>query len=237
LQSRTGALDVRDAPDSRAEVKRLRACPPRSSLLDGGSGPRTAFVAVGLHLSPHSSGALLAQLPPMLVTSPDASATLAPAASLFRTEATAGGHGRRALLGRLTEIIFIDMLRREGERACSARGDLKAFADPALAKALAALHAKPGHDWTIELLGRAAGLSRSAFAARFLAKVGEPPLHYVTRFRMTRAADLLLETDAGLGNIAAQVGYRSEAAFSRAFTRFLGVSPGAFRTRERHRHD
>jgi AraC-like DNA-binding protein len=235
FQVRTHELEIRDDSGSRAPVKLVSSCPrlSLSPFRGGGDGAQTTFVGVGFRMSAQSKGTLLAQLPPMLVTSPDASPALAQAAALFRAEASSRLGGSRALLSRLGEIIFIDFLRREGSREGAASGDLKALADPSLARAIERFHANPSAEWTVESLGSAAGLSRSAFALRFHAKVGEPPLHYVLRWRMTQAAQLLVESDAGLGEVAAKVGYRSEASFNRAFARILGLSPGAFRRKER----
>ncbi len=236
LKVRTTTMEIRDAPTSRAPLQQLSACPRLAAAEQrGGGGARTRFVGVGFRISTSSRSAILAQLPPLLVTTSDDSPTLAAAASLFRAEAASPQGGSRALLSRLGEVIFIDILRRAGQHEHGRCGELKALADAPLARALALVHAEPSADWTIESLGRAAGLSRSAFAARFLAKVGEPPLRYVARWRMRRAAQILIDSDVGLGEVALQVGYRSEASFSRAFVRFMGGTPGAFRRTQRRK--
>ena len=239
LQSCARAIEIRDSASSRAEVRVVSNCPSdcgKTVRFEGApvtpAPAEVSLVAVGLRLSPQSRGALLAQLPPLLVIAPDDSPALAGLASLLRSEATNARAGSRALLGRLSESIFIDILRNQGARE-GPRGDLKALGDPPLARALALVHARPDTDWTIESLGRAAGLSRSAFAARFHEKVGEPPLRYVARWRMNRAAELLTESDVRLDEVALRVGYRSEASFSRAFARFMGSTPGNFRRKER----
>ncbi|WP_434040921.1 MULTISPECIES: AraC family transcriptional regulator [Sorangium] len=105
--------------------------------------------------------------------------------------------------------------------------------DRRVARALQLIQEKPAARWTIEALARAAGLSRAAFARRFLAEVGVPPLRYVAELRMQRAAELLAEGDRSLASVAAEVGYDSEFAFSRAFKRHTGEAPGAFRRRSR----
>jgi AraC-like DNA-binding protein len=91
------------------------------------------------------------------------------------------------------------------------------------------MHAQPEHDWTISRLATAAAMSRSAFAARFTELVGEPPMRYLTRWRMAAAARLLAEGRASLFQIAQQVGYDSEAAFSKAFKREKGMNPSQYR--------
>ena len=237
LKVQATTLELKDTPNSRAPFLPLSECPRLAAVEQrgGGGGARTRFVGVGFRISSESRSAILRQLPPLLVTTSDDSPTLAAAASLFRSEAASPQGGSRALLSRLGEVIFIDILRRAGQHENGRCGELKALADPPLARALALVHAEPAADWTIESLGRAAGLSRSAFAARFLAKVGESPLRYVARWRMRRAAQILLDSDVGLGEVALQVGYRSEASFSRAFARFMGGTPGVFRRTQRRR--
>lgn len=235
LHTSSRPIELRDSPGTRAALTRALKCPWLSlaTLRDDGDEARSAFVGVGFRLATPLKGPLLAQLPPMLVASPAASRTLDAALTLFRAEATAIRSGGRALLRRMAEVLFIELLRQQGEAPDGARGDLRALTDPALARALAAIHGDPAAAWTIESLGRVAGLSRSALAARFVAKVGETPMQYLTRSRMTRAAQLLLESEGGLNEIAARVGYRSEASFHHAFTRFIGETPGAFRRKQR----
>lgn len=114
---------------------------------------------------------------------------------------------------------------REGHAA-------RAF-DRRVARALQLMQAQPAERWTVEALAKAAGLSRAAFARRFLAELGVPPLRYLAELRMRRAAELLAEGDGSLAAIAAEVGYDSEFAFSRAFKRHTGEAPGAFRRRSR----
>lgn len=114
---------------------------------------------------------------------------------------------------------------REGHAA-------RAF-DRRVARALQLMQAQPAERWTVEALAKAAGLSRAAFARRFLAELGVPPLRYLAELRMRRAAELLAEGDGSLAAIAAEIGYDSEFAFSRAFKRHTGEAPGAFRRRSR----
>jgi transcriptional regulator GlxA family with amidase domain len=111
-----------------------------------------------------------------------------------------------------------------------AANDVAAAAfDGRIARALAAVAARPDERWTVARLAKVAGLSRAAFARRFAAEVGAPPLRHVAALRMARAADLLARTDASLADIAARTGYANEFALSRAFHRLVGAPPGAYR--------
>jgi AraC-like DNA-binding protein len=106
---------------------------------------------------------------------------------------------------------------------------MAALRDPALGKALASIHAEPGGDWTVAALASTAGLSRAAFARRFTQTVGEPPMAYLTRWRMGLAAQLLSGGQQPLPDVARRLGYESEFAFSRAFKRNYGVAPATYR--------
>jgi AraC-like DNA-binding protein len=108
-------------------------------------------------------------------------------------------------------------------------GWLRALQDRQIGSAITLIHRDPARSWSVESLAAAVALSRSAFSARFTGLVGEPAMHYVTRWRMNLALSLLKEERAGLGEIASRFGYRSEAAFSRAFKRFIGISPSSVR--------
>lgn len=108
-----------------------------------------------------------------------------------------------------------------------------ALADPAVSTALHRIHRSPAHRWTVESLATEAGLSRAAFAKRFTTLIGQPPLGYLTWWRLTTAARLLRESDAPLSTVAAQVGYGSEFAFANAFKREYRLAPGRYRREER----
>ena len=140
--------------------------------------------------------------------------------------------GGETMLAKLSELMFVELVRRHLESLPPGRtGWLAGLRDPHVGKALAALHARPGSPWTIDALGREAGLSRSALAERFTALVGEPPIQYLGRWRMQLAAGLLATTHDGLAAIGARVGYASEAAFNRAFKKLVGVPPATWRRR------
>lgn len=140
-------------------------------------------------------------------------------------------HGSQALIARITDILFIHVMRLSpppAQAECPS-GWLRGLHDPRLSPVLAAMHSAPGHAWTLQSLAKLAGQSRSAFAAHFAAGMGEPAMTYLARWRMFRARCLLREGDLPLAAIADQIGYGSSTAFSLAFAREHGSSPGAFR--------
>ncbi len=112
---------------------------------------------------------------------------------------------------------------------------LQALADPSIGAALGLMHGRLSEPWTVERLAAAVGLSRSGFAARFHALVGEPPLHYLARWRMMKAAQWLLETGDSIPHIAERVGYDSAVAFTKAFKRWHGIGPGGYRRAQAER--
>ena len=138
--------------------------------------------------------------------------------------------GSAALLERLSEMMFVDAVRRYAERLPAQSGGwLAGLRDRYVGRALARLHADPARDWTIEVLAGEVALSRSALYDRFVQLVGQPPMQYLTQWRMQLAAKLLRESRAPVASIALDVGYDSEAAFSRAFKRVTGKPPAAWR--------
>jgi AraC-like DNA-binding protein len=135
---------------------------------------------------------------------------------------------------RLSELMFVEVIRRylaDLPAESGQAGWLAGLRDEFVGRALGLLHDRAAHDWTLDELAREVGMSRSAFAERFTRLVGEPPIQYLMRWRMQMAARLLTEGSAKVGAIALEVGYDSEAAFSRAFKKVAGVSPAAWRQR------
>ncbi|WP_299016118.1 AraC family transcriptional regulator [uncultured Caulobacter sp.] len=138
--------------------------------------------------------------------------------------------GGLSVLERLTEIIFIEVLRRRvAATPAEARGWLAATANPALARCLALIHAEPSRDWSLGELAAAAGLSRSAMSERFDSVLGTSPMRYIRDWRLCLAGVALGASDRAVATIASEAGYASEAAFNRAFTRAQGVPPAAWR--------
>ncbi len=137
--------------------------------------------------------------------------------------------GGEAVLSRLSELMFVEVVReyvssRDGQE----RGWLSGLRDEIVGRALSAIHARPAHPWTLEELAKTVGASRSPLAARFMDYVGMPPMQYLAHWRMQLASSLLAGP-ANLAAIAEEVGYGSEAAFSRAFKRVVGVAPATWR--------
>nr|WP_246001678.1 helix-turn-helix transcriptional regulator [Allorhizocola rhizosphaerae] len=127
-------------------------------------------------------------------------------------------------------MLLLFVLRAWFDEQPDARGGWAAvLRDPAIVAALEGIHREPARAWTVEELARLAGLSRSAFAKRFTALVGRPPLAYLTWWRMTTAARLLRSSDTSLRAVAAKAGYASEFAFAKAFKREYGTAPGRYR--------
>ena len=126
--------------------------------------------------------------------------------------------------------MFIDVLRRYIETLPPHKtGWLAGLRDPHIGKALALIHEQPAHPWTIDTLAKQSGMSRTVFAERFTELVGIPSMHYLAKWRMQVASERLIGGNANLARIAADIGYESEAAFSRAFKRLIGVPPSAWR--------
>jgi AraC-like DNA-binding protein len=137
--------------------------------------------------------------------------------------------GSESVLTKLSELMFIDVIRRYIETLPPQdTGWLAGLRDPSVGKALALIHARPSFNWTVEGLARQCGASRTVLAERFTQLVGSPPMHYLAKWRMQVASELL-NGSSNMATIAAQVGYDSEAAFSRAFKKMIGVAPSVWR--------
>ncbi|HEV2637346.1 MAG TPA: AraC family transcriptional regulator [Actinocrinis sp.] len=146
-------------------------------------------------------------------------------------EMQAPSQGSAVMVARILDLIFIQILRAWAAGAEAEPNWLAGAFDPQIGLALSAIHRAPGREWTVEDLARACNLSRSAFAARFLARVGKPPATYLAHVRLDTATDLLRGTSLPIAQIAQNVGYTSEAAFSRAFKNRYGTPPARWRRR------
>jgi AraC-like DNA-binding protein len=150
-------------------------------------------------------------------------------AAMESAEKRAGGEG---VLAKLSELMFIEVVRRYlADLPPEQAGWLAGLRDPFVGKALSLMHASPQRGWTIETLAKDVGLSRSVLAERFADLVGMPPMHYLAKWRMQMAAGLLSGGSANIAKVAAEIGYASEAAFSRAFKKMVGVPPSDWRRR------
>ena len=142
--------------------------------------------------------------------------------------------GSETVLTRLAELMFIEVLRRYlADLPAKQSGWLAGLRDDTVGQALTLLHGRPGHSWSLAGLARAVSSSRSNLAQRFTELVGQPPMQYLTNWRMQVAANLLVERSDKVAWVAGEVGYDSEAAFSRAFKRSTGLAPGAWREMRR----
>jgi len=142
--------------------------------------------------------------------------------------------GGESVLAKLSELMFIEVVRRHLENLPPEQaGWLAGLRDPFVGKVLSLMHAAPANSWTIEELARQVGLSRSALAERFADLVGSPPMQYLAKWRMQIASELLSGGNTNVATIAAEIGYESEAAFSRAFKKMVGVPPSDWRRRVR----
>jgi AraC-like DNA-binding protein len=171
-----------------------------------------------------TSRRLLDALPPLLVLPGDAWDS--PLVAYLAEEIGKDEPGQEAVLDRLLDLLLIAVLRTWFARSeAEAPGWYRAHGDPVVGPALRLLHNSPAHPWTVASLADAIGVSRAALARRFHELVGEPPMAFLTSWRLTLAADLLREPGATVGSVAPQVGYGSAFALSTAFKRVRGVSP------------
>lgn len=207
-------------------------------VVEIGSGGERATVITGwFTFDEPGARPLMELMPALLIAHLDEERTRALAAmlGLLEMETASAGLGSAGVVSRLADILLMQAIRAHirmhGEED-AAGGWLGALAERRIGSALRAMHHEPARDWTVEQLANKAGMSRSAFAARFKRKVGESPLAYLARWRLFRAATLLRQGDRTQGEIAALIGYESEAAFSKAFKRAMGVAPGAWRRGE-----
>ena len=210
--------------------------PPQGSGISrinyGGGGVGTQLLC-GFLGSETSFSPLLASLPPVLKLDVRATASGAWIESSFRfaaSEIAAGRIGSTTVITKLSELLFVEAVSQfVASLPAERRGWLAGLRDPQIGRALAVVHARPAEAWTAETLALEVGMSRSVFAERFTSLVGQPPMHYLTLWRMQVAAQHLREGHGSVAQIAFEVGYESEAAFSRAFKRQFGTSPGIWR--------
>ncbi len=226
--------DSRNTPP--ASLKRLmrgRTSNGCHLMRHGGGGARTLMTCGSFRFESSFENPLLAVLPEVIHIRGNQDGVrewLEPTLSMLTWEARNPRSGSQTMIDRLTDIIFVQAVRLwvDSQPAAQA-GWLGALRDRQIGTALQLIHREPARDWSVSSLAVNVAMSRSPFAARFTQLVGEPPLSYITRWRMHLAANLLTDDDLTLSEIAERVGYDSEAAFSKAFKRRFGLAPGAYR--------
>jgi AraC-like DNA-binding protein len=227
----SSAPGMRASPDMAMFV---RSTTPLPLVYEGGGGgpEHTRIVCCFLGCDERPFNPLIASLPRTIHLSGGserASGWLATLMDIAVRESGSARAGRDNILARMSELMFVEAIRRHIETLpVSQTGWLAGLRDPVVGQALAALHGEPAAAWTVESLARAVGVSRSVLADRFAEMVALPPMQYLALWRMQRASRLLLEGEP-VAEVAAAVGYESEAAFSRAFKKLVGEAPATWR--------
>src|SRR5436190_976372 len=211
-----------------------------SPLQTGGGGDTARYVCGYMACDPLLSRPILSGLPPVFKVNirTDRSGQWLENSILHLVEEAASGQiGSAAMLAKLSEALFVDTLRRYIASLPEQQGGWLAGArDPVVGRSLGLLHSRVGHPWTLADLAGEVGISRSALVERFTRYLSEPPMTYLTRWRLQLAARSLERTSRGVAEIAADIGYESEAAFNRAFKREFGQPPGRYRSDRRSSH-
>lgn len=211
------------------EVEKLRV---GNRIEVGGGGAATTFISGFFEMDALDAKPLRSVLPTLLHLTLEQSRSLAfrSILELLAAETEAPGLGSEAAVSRLFELLFVHAIRAYALQATgTTHGWLAAIADRYLGRAIEAIHADPARGWTVATLARVSGMSRSGFAARFKAIVGQTPLDYLTQWRVYRASRLIQKPGAALSEVSRSVGYDSVTAFNRVFKRETGQTPGAFR--------
>ena len=223
--------------DPRTPVRSFCEAAPKSRgsnvIHYGGGGVATTIISGWFSFGRMSVEPLKRFLPGLILVKADQAQTLAlhSTLQLLASEMAEPAPGSEVMVNRLADILFIQCVRTHIASGCESckSGWLRATFDPKIGVALKAMHEKVERQWTVETLAVAAGMSRSAFAVRFKELLGESPLEYLTNWRMYKASGLLQEDDRKMLEVAKSVGYDSDAAFSKAFKRVLGVAPREYR--------
>jgi AraC-like DNA-binding protein len=204
---------------------------PRTHRL-GGAGPHTELLCGAYAFDGGLWPALLAALPEVTVVGSAGDRSLSALLALLAEEIRGTGPGQQTVLDRLLDLLLVAALRVHWSAAGSAApGWFGALGDPVAGPALRALHAAPARSWTVAELARQAGVSRATLARRFRSVTGQPPLAYLTGWRMELAKDALGNPGATVATVARMVGYADEFSFAAAFRREVGVAPGRYRSR------
>ncbi|HSE52659.1 MAG TPA: AraC family transcriptional regulator, partial [Gemmatimonadales bacterium] len=203
---------------------------PETVILGGKGSRSTSLVCGFLGCDRRPFNPLLASLPRRLHMRGLSSAWLGSFTRQVTEESRLGRAGAACVLTRLAEVMFIEVVRRYLENLPPGQtGWLAGLRDEVVGRVLAVIHGRPDHAWSLTALAREGATSRSSLAKRFAEQVGQPPMQYLARWRMQVAANLLAHGGGKIAAIGMQVGYDSEAAFSRAFKKATGLAPGAWR--------
>ncbi len=233
LLARGASIVLRDSPRTRPRSTfREIATKANGNVVHCGGGGAPTTIVCGSFSFDHASLRPITQLlPRFILIKAEQARTLALQNTLqaLASEMAEPAPGSEVVATRLAEVLFIQVLRAHiASRPERNSGWLRAVFDPQMGIALSAIHDSVNTPWTVESLAAAAGMSRSAFAARFKELLGQTPLEYVTEWRMQKAMQLLEQRDKKLIDVARLVGYESDAAFSKAFKRVVGANPGEY---------
>lgn len=232
---RASTVGIGELVNPRANQAAHHPYDGRALIRGGGKGAQTRFVCGQFSFEDALQHPLFAQLPPLIHIkgrSGRSQPWLTRTLQFLAEETRDARPGTATIVSRLTDIIFVQALRVWMSAGPSpAIPWLRAIRDRRIGVALDRIHQTPERPWTIASLAAEAGMSRSPFAARFKALVGEPPLTYLTRWRMLTASTWLRTSDLNVAAIADRIGYHSEAAFTKAFKRQFAISPAVYRRR------
>jgi AraC-like DNA-binding protein len=224
------------APAGPADLQAILRRRPRL-LQFGGGGEATRFVCGYLVCDPRLCRSILSALPPVVIVSLRSNGQkdwLEQSIQYAVAEAASPRPGGEGVLGKLSEVLFVETLRRYiTQLPPEQTGWLAGLRDRVVGKALSLMHERPAHPWSLETLAREAGASRSVLAERFSHFVAQSPMGYLTRWRLALAANMLRNSAMDLAGIAAEVGYNTDTAFSRAFRREFGMPPATWRRKQR----
>jgi AraC-like DNA-binding protein len=222
-----------DPPAAPVELRLEHAGEPAETehALRNGTGTSTALLCGAYLLNQARPHPLLAELPTVihLPARLGSHPSLRAAIDLLGAEMAKPRPGGDIIVPALLDTLLLYILRAWYDEQPETTGWAAALTDPAVSAALLAIHRDPARPWTVQALGATTGLSRAPFARRFTTLVGQPPLRYLTWWRMTKAAQLLRRSDAPVRTVGEQVGYVSEFAFAKAFKREYGIAPGSYR--------
>ena len=233
LLAKGTSIVLRDSPRTRPRWSFLEigAKANGNVVVCGGGGAPTTIVCGSLSFDRASLRPITQLLPNFILMKADQARTLAlhTTVQALASEMEEQAPGSEVVASRLAEVLFIQVLRAHiASGPEHNKGWLRAIFDPQIGAALSAIHDRVNTPWTVESLAEAAGLSRSAFAARFKELLGQTPLEYVTEWRMQKAIQLLERRDKKLPEVARLVGYESDAAFSKAFKRVVRANPSEY---------